>query len=88
VICAVDSLRPGNSAGPGRDRNGVTIQLQGPGVKDKRSLQVSGIEPFHLKEIKQLNNEFPLGVDLILGGNDCQVACIPRSAAIAWEVVD
>lgn len=88
VIYAVDSLRPGDSARSGKDREGVTIQLEGPGVKDKRSLRVSGMEPSHLVEIRQLNSKFPLGVDVILGGDDCQVACIPRSSAIAWEVVD
>jgi alpha-D-ribose 1-methylphosphonate 5-triphosphate synthase subunit PhnH len=62
----------------------LVLTLQGPGVDGTRTLGVSGLDPVLLEMRQECNEEFPIGVDLILCDPEQQIACIPRSTAVQW----
>ncbi|MFM9837809.1 MAG: phosphonate C-P lyase system protein PhnH [Cyclobacteriaceae bacterium] len=57
----------------------LKIILKGPGIENTNTVFVTGVNDKLLNEIKIINQEFPLGVDLILTDIDNQLICIPRS---------
>jgi alpha-D-ribose 1-methylphosphonate 5-triphosphate synthase subunit PhnH len=57
----------------------VKIILKGPGIENTNTVFVTGINADLLNQIKIINQEFPLGVDLILTDVSNQLICIPRS---------
>jgi alpha-D-ribose 1-methylphosphonate 5-triphosphate synthase subunit PhnH len=61
------------------------IVLSGPGIKEPLSPQLAGLSVEELSEIRQLNTEYPLGVDSIFLRGDNQLMCIPRSTKITVE---
>lgn len=63
------------------------IKLQGPGVKGTRDVYISGMGSSHWPRLKQLNREYPLGVDLFIVALDGRVIGIPRSSIFTWEVI-
>jgi alpha-D-ribose 1-methylphosphonate 5-triphosphate synthase subunit PhnH len=73
VIVSVDSL----ASGP------LTIHLTGPGVKSRRSLPVRGVTSAVVRAISDRNQDFPLGIDVVLVDADGRIACIPRTSAIS-----
>ncbi len=79
VVCRVAALRSETH------ERGVRLRLRGPGVKGEASLGVAGLARENLAYLREANNEFPLGVDTILVSADGRVACIPRSARMAWD---
>jgi len=58
------------------------IILSGPGVKGTASLQITGLDPGELQLLREVNSEFPLGVDAIFLDRSGNIACIPRSSRI------
>ncbi|MBI5592692.1 MAG: phosphonate C-P lyase system protein PhnH [Deltaproteobacteria bacterium] len=58
------------------------IVLSGPGVKGTASLRITGLPLSELKQLKEVNSEFPLGVDAIFLDLSGNIACIPRSTQI------
>jgi alpha-D-ribose 1-methylphosphonate 5-triphosphate synthase subunit PhnH len=58
------------------------IILSGPGVKGTASLQITGLDPDELQLLREVNSEFPLGVDAIFLDRSGKIACIPRSSRI------
>ena len=58
------------------------IILSGPGVNGTVSLAISGFDMRELDRLKEVNMEYPLGLDVILIDRDNKVACIPRSTKI------
>lgn len=59
--------------------NGLELCLKGPGVKNEKSIYVSGLKKGILKAIQEKNMEYPLGVDTILTDTSGNIVCIPRS---------
>ena len=83
LILLVESLN-GNITG---------IELQGPGVDGIKTIYVDGLPKSWLATIKDINSEFPLGIDVILVDQQNQITCIPRSNQfkiiqneIAWDM--
>ncbi len=58
----------------------VKVTLNGPGIKTENTFYVSGIDKELLNEVKNQNEEFPLGVDLMLTDKNSNLICIPRSS--------
>jgi len=58
------------------------IVLTGPGVNGTASLRITGLDPSELQLLRQVNSEFPLGVDAIFLDQGGHIACIPRSSRI------
>jgi len=65
-------------AGPGA----ITLILEGPGIKNRCFLAVTGIAWENLELLKELNSEFPMGVDTILVSDSGRISCLPRSVAL------
>lgn len=63
----------------------VRLELSGPGIRGQRILEVSGLLIPTIEQIQEINQEFPLGVDMILTDREGAVASIPRSTAIKWR---
>jgi alpha-D-ribose 1-methylphosphonate 5-triphosphate synthase subunit PhnH len=63
------------------ETGGVQLELKGPGISGKKALFVTGLTERHVRVLRDINVEFPLGIDLILvcGG---RLACIPRSVEL------
>jgi len=62
--------------------DGNEIMLSGPGINGTLSLAISGFEMRELDRLKEVNMEYPLGLDAIFIDRDGRVACIPRSTKI------
>ncbi|MBU2512783.1 phosphonate C-P lyase system protein PhnH [bacterium] len=62
--------------------NSSKIILKGPGIKESISPQMIGLNRDELVNIRDLNSEYPLGVDCIFLRGSSQVMCIPRSTRI------
>ncbi len=58
------------------------IVLSGPGVNGTASLRITGLHSGELQLLKEVNSEFPLGVDAIFLDRSGRIACIPRSTQI------
>ena len=58
----------------------VKVTLNGPGIKAENVFFVSGIHKELLNEVKNQNEEFPLGIGLMLTDKNSDLICIPRSS--------
>ena len=58
------------------------VVLSGPGVNGTVSLRIMGLDPSELQLLREVNREFPLGVDAIFLDQSGNIACIPRSTRI------
>lgn len=67
--------------------NSLQVTLKGPGVKDTETIYVLGLNPAILTDIKEQNQEFPLGIDLILTDAQNHMICIPRSNDLTFSSV-
>jgi alpha-D-ribose 1-methylphosphonate 5-triphosphate synthase subunit PhnH len=57
----------------------VTMVLKGPGVDSERQVNIRGLNPSILEKVLSQNQEFPLGIDIILTDKKGRLVCIPRS---------
>ena len=64
------------------DRQPV-IALTGPGIREEILLgPIEGLGPCETEHLKELNTEFPLGVDAVFIDDGGRILCIPRSTGI------
>jgi len=61
---------------------GGTAELTGPGIRDRLQPSIIGLGEGELGWLKEVNAEYPLGVDCIFVDPRGQVMCIPRSTRI------
>ena len=66
-------------------RDGLRVKLQGPGVKAEMSARITGLHGEELLYLRQINQDFPLGVDCFLIDRTGRVMGIPRSAQLEVE---
>jgi alpha-D-ribose 1-methylphosphonate 5-triphosphate synthase subunit PhnH len=66
---------------------GSKLTLRGPGIKGEAILYISGLNKSILEAIASLNQEYPLGVDVVYVDHAGTVACVPRSSSLRWEEV-
>ena len=64
------------------DNKGINLMLEGPGIEDKIELSINGVLKTDIEIIKQINTEFPLGLDTIFIDDDDNITSIPRSSKI------
>lgn len=74
IVLSVASLEKGE----------LTLLLSGPGVATENALYISGLHIDILEAVQQQNEEFPLGIDLILADPQGKIAAIPRSSRVRW----
>jgi len=58
------------------------VVLSGPGINGTALLRITGLDPGELPQLREVNSEFPLGVDAIFLDQSGNIACIPRSSRI------
>lgn len=63
----------------------IQITLKGPGVKDHCVIYVAGLNEQVLQNLFEQNQEFPLGIDMILTDLNNNILCIPRSNQFTWK---
>ena len=61
--------------------NDDVLELSGPGIKDKKSLYISGDNKW-IEERALKNSEYPLGVDAIYIDKEYKVISLPRTTKI------
>jgi alpha-D-ribose 1-methylphosphonate 5-triphosphate synthase subunit PhnH len=61
---------------------GLRLRLTGPGIEKETHLGVWGLSRDFFKEWTACNQEFPLGVDLILADKSGRICALPRSTQI------
>ncbi len=64
----------------------LTLTLEGPGIAGKKTFFVSGLGSELVAGLQTCNQEFPLGIDLILTDPGHRIACIPRSSRVEWSI--
>lgn len=69
------------------DGPGTCLTLTGPGINRQIQLVITGINPANLERIIDLNQEFPLGVDVFFTDEAGNLAAIPRSSTLHWKEV-
>ncbi|PIC86956.1 phosphonate C-P lyase system protein PhnH [Sporosarcina sp. P20a] len=70
---------------PVLQNDGQTV-LKGPGIQTEIPLQTGFPEVFW-RARNQRTNEFPMGIDLIFIDQASQIACVPRTTAVAHKEV-
>jgi alpha-D-ribose 1-methylphosphonate 5-triphosphate synthase subunit PhnH len=56
--------------------------LRGPGIREAAAPRIEGLEAGELALLREVNAEFPLGVDAVFLGPEGRLLCIPRSTRI------
>ncbi len=64
------------------NEDGGSAELSGPGIKGSRSPRFTGLASAELAALREVNAEYPLGVDAIFLDATGKMACIPRSTRI------
>lgn len=62
----------------------LILNLSGPGIEGKRSVQICGLHCDWLKYRADWVKDFPMGVDLVLI-SDSQIMALPRTTSIDWK---
>ncbi len=75
ALFSVESLAEGSSGD-------FSLHLSGPGIPGERYLQIRGVAHGALRDLREVNSQYPLGVDSIFVDNKDCIACIPRSSRI------
>lgn len=61
------------------------LSISGPGIKDRKSVYLEGIDHSDIETIRDINRSYPQGVDCIFTSSKSDVICLPRSTRIEWE---
>lgn len=61
--------------------NEKLLALTGPGIQETATVEIKGSESW-IKARKQANDEFPLGIDMILTDQNNNLMCLPRTTNI------
>ncbi len=82
VIVSRVGLEDAGGAAAGRRSPAVQpLRLTGPGIPSEATLFAGGLGERQVAVWREVNREFPLGIDVILVGEG-RVACLPRSVKI------
>ncbi|HBG1439724.1 TPA: phosphonate C-P lyase system protein PhnH [Clostridioides difficile] len=65
----------------------IKLDLSGPGIKSKNSIYINGIREEFIERLSSINKDYPIGIDLILVDKKGEIAFIPRSSKLSWEVL-
>ncbi|MCL4474999.1 MAG: phosphonate C-P lyase system protein PhnH [Nitrospirae bacterium] len=63
-------------------RGNLRITLKGPGINGEITPFIGGIKKDEFHYLKEINSEYPLGVDSIFIDAENRIMCIPRSTKI------
>lgn len=60
----------------------LTVHLSGPGIRDHSHLSLGGLTADVFKALMRKNSSFPLGIDMVLVGDNNRVSCLPRTTTV------
>jgi alpha-D-ribose 1-methylphosphonate 5-triphosphate synthase subunit PhnH len=78
IIYCLDALLTDNTTGKASDR----VRLSGPGIKTPRPPQLGGLDLAEYRLLRKVNDDYPLGVDIIVIKGDRYLMSLPRSTCI------
>ncbi len=78
VVYDVGSIENRRHEGEKGYNKEMLLELFGPGIADKCTLEISGIERVEIEDILELR-DYPLGIDAIFSDKAGNIVCIPRS---------
>ena len=84
LVISVEALASEAQALGGRPY--LALTLEGPGIRGKRTFFITGLSSELVSGLQLCNQEFPLGIDLILTDPGYRIACIPRSSRVEWSI--
>ncbi len=67
--------------------NALSLTVRGPGVDGQKTVFVTGLSSLLISTLRELNAEYPLGIDTILTDQTSQICCLPRSVNCELENV-
>jgi alpha-D-ribose 1-methylphosphonate 5-triphosphate synthase subunit PhnH len=76
-----------SALGKSSHTGGLQLELAGPGIETREIVFVEGLRPELLQILRDKNQEFPLGIDLILVSAEETLLCLPRTTRISWSSV-
>jgi alpha-D-ribose 1-methylphosphonate 5-triphosphate synthase subunit PhnH len=79
IIYRLDSTNSGSNALDDE------IILTGPGINGQTSPEMNGLDRDEVALIREINSDYPLGVDCIFLNRENQMMCLPRSTRIAFH---
>lgn len=65
----------------------LQLTLKGPGINGFSTVYVSGMDAAMFEVLQMQNEEFPLGIDLIVTDNTGNMLCIPRSTKVVYKLI-
>jgi alpha-D-ribose 1-methylphosphonate 5-triphosphate synthase subunit PhnH len=71
-----------NRLAEGSTIEGLKLDLTGPGIQDRQTVYVSGLEPGEVEQWDHFKNDYPMGVDIFLVSRSGDVVGVPRSVNI------
>lgn len=57
----------------------TVIIMQGPGIKEKNTVTVHGLDKEYIRCMAELNRVFPLGIDAFFIDKESNITCMPRT---------
>jgi alpha-D-ribose 1-methylphosphonate 5-triphosphate synthase subunit PhnH len=58
------------------------LVLTGPGIESQHRLRVPGVDPNVFETLRHVNQDYPLGIDVVLVSPERTIVCIPRTITI------
>ncbi|WP_209124179.1 phosphonate C-P lyase system protein PhnH [Alkalihalobacillus sp. BA299] len=65
--------------------SGMTLLLRGPGIAEEIKVCVDGFSQHWINERRKVNQEYPLGIDMVLVSETGEMLGIPRTTLIEGE---
>ncbi len=66
----------------------LVLSLSGPGIPGIKEVSIRGIHEDLLRVIQAKNEEFPLGIDIVLVDTSGHICCLPRTCKFEWKIND
>jgi alpha-D-ribose 1-methylphosphonate 5-triphosphate synthase subunit PhnH len=83
VLCQVRQL----STAPVSSECSLLLKLSGPGIAEETNVYVDGLWTETVAQWKEMNQEYPLGIDWILADDEGQLCAIPRSCRLEFTAL-
>jgi alpha-D-ribose 1-methylphosphonate 5-triphosphate synthase subunit PhnH len=81
-ICSLSQIPPYPPLVKGGIRGDLRLTLKGPGINGEISPFLSGVSKREFLYLKEINSEYPLGIDSVFIDSANRIMCIPRSTTI------
>lgn len=87
VLLAVEDLKEVRDVTSG-DQKGTMYTLKGPGIEHEKHVFIEGMSAHWWKMRQETNQEYPLGVDMIIVSDNDEILAIPRTTMVEIKGVE